>query len=352
MKQVNVGLLGFGMSGRVFNAPIFTSVEGFNLSKIFTRSEDKKAQAVALYPDAIVVDNVEAIIDDPNLDLIVISLPNTAHYEMTERALIAGKHVVVEKPFTVNYEEATALINIAKEEGKLLSVYHNRRFDGDFLTLKKLIQSKKLGTLKEFESHFDKFRNVIDSNRWRESILPGSGLLFDLGSHLIDQAVQLFGLPKEVYADVSIQRPEGLVDDHFEIIFYYPGLKVTLKTGMLVKEPLPRFILQGDAGSFIKYGLDPQEAELKQNLRPDEWEDWGSEEPKDYGILNYLENGLNFRGSVETVAGDYRLYYQNIYAAITQGSPLLVTATQARDVIKLIELVKESNKEKRRITFE
>lgn len=352
MKQVNVGLLGFGNSGRVFHAPIFTSVQGFNLSKIYTRNDDRKELAASLYPNAIIVDGVESIIDDPNIDLIVIGLPNTTHYEMAERALIAGKHVVVEKPFTTNYEEATALIHIAKEEDKLLSVYHNRRFDGDFLTVKKIIDSKKLGTIKEFESHFDKFKSATDTSKWRESILPGSGLLFDLGSHLIDQAVQLFGMPKEVYADISIQRRNGLVDDHFEIIFYYKDLKVTLKTSMLVKEPLPRFILQGDAGSYVKYGLDPQEDELKQNLRPDEWEDWGTEEPSKYGTINYIENKLNIRGTVETLPGDYRLYYKNIYKAITEGAQLTVSAEQARDIIKLIEIAKESNKEKRRITVE
>lgn len=351
MKQINVGLLGFGKSGRVFHAPIFTSVEGFNLSKIFTRSDDKKELAASFYPDALIVDTVEAIIDDPNIDLIVIALPNTTHYEMAERALIAGKHVVVEKPFTTNYEEATALINIAKEEDKLLSVYHNRRFDGDFLTLQKIIASKKLGTIKEFESHYDRFKNVPNPSRWREAILPGSGLLFDIGSHLIDQAIQLFGMPKEVYADVRIQRPDGLVDDHFEIIFYYTDLKVTLKTSMLVKEPLPRFILHGDLGSFVKYGLDPQEEALKQCLSPVEWEDWGTDEIEDYGIINFIENGLTIRGTVETLPGDYRLYYQNIYKAITEGTPLTVTATQARDIIKLIEIVKESNKEKRRINL-
>lgn len=352
MKQVNVGLLGFGLSGRVFHAPIFTCVDGFNLSKIYTRSDDKKDLAASLYPDATVVDNVESIIDDPNIDLIVISLPNTAHYEMAERSLIAGKHVVVEKPFTTKYEDATALINIAKEEDKLLSVYHNRRFDGDFLTLQKIIGSKKLGTIREFESHYDKFVNTTDSGRWREAILPGSGMLFDLGSHLIDQAVQLFGMPKEVYADICIQRPNGLVDDHFEIIFYYTDLKVTLKTSMLVKEDLPRFILQGDAGSYVKYGFDPQEDELRQGIRPDEWEDWGTEEAKSFGTLNYIENGLNIRGTVETLPGDYRLYYKNIYKAITEGAPLTVTTEQARNIIKLIEIAKESNKEKRRVSLE
>ncbi|PKM94275.1 MAG: oxidoreductase [Firmicutes bacterium HGW-Firmicutes-1] len=351
MKQINVGLLGFGISGRVFHAPIFTSVEGFHLSKIFTRSEQKKEQAGLLYPEADVVDNVESIIDDPNIDLIVIALPNTSHYEMAERSLIAGKHVVVEKPFTNTTEEATALIHTSKEEEKLLSVFHNRRYDGDFLTLKTIIDNNTLGDIKEFESHFDRFRTATNSKLWRESMLPGSGILFDLGSHLIDQAVQLFGMPNEVYADIRTQRPNSLVDDNFEIILYYTDLKVTLKSGMLVKEPLPRFILLGDKGSYVKYGVDPQEAELKQNFRPDEWEDWGLEDPANYGTINYIENDINIRGSVETLAGNYTIYYQNIYDAIVNGKSLEVTADQARDVIHLIELAKESNVEKRRISL-
>lgn len=350
MKEVNVGLLGFGMSGKFFHAPVFTSVQGFNLAKIFTRSEDKKEQANILYPEAMVVDNVEAIIDDESIDLVIVTLPNTSHFDIAKRALIAGKHVVVEKPFTTTVEEATALINISKEEGKLLSVFQNRRYDGDYLTVQQVVNSGKLGKVKEFESHFDRFRPNINPLAWRESDLPGSGMLFDLGSHLIDQAVQLFGMPKEVYADVYTQRDNGLVDDHFELIFYYSDIKVTLKSGMLVKEPLPRFIVMGTQGSFIKYGLDPQEAELKQGFRPDDWDDWGVEDSKNYGIINTVENGLNIRGPVETLVGDYRKYYENIYDAIVLGTPLAVTAEQGRNVIKLIEIAKQSNQEKRRIS--
>lgn len=352
MDKINVGLLGFGMSGRIFHAPVFTSIKGFNLSKIFTRSTLKKVEAYSLYPDSRVVDDADLIIDDPDIDLIIVALPNTAHYEMTVRALNAGKHVVVEKPFTNTLEEATALINISKEEGKLLSVFQNRRFDGDFLTLKQIIASKKLGTIREFESHFDRYRPSTNSNAWRESILPGSGILFDLGSHLIDQAIQLFGMPNEVYADIDTQRPNALVDDNFTIIFYYEDLKVTLKAGMLVKEPLPRFILQGEQGAYIKYGLDPQEAELKQGFRPDESNTWGVEDPKNYGLINYIDKNLNIKGTVETIPGDYTKYYQNIYNAIIHGDPLEVTAEQARDVIYLIELAKESNSKKKRISVE
>lgn len=351
MKQVNVGLLGFGMSGKFFHAPVFTSIQGFNLSKIFTRSDEKKQQAAMLYPNALVVDEIESIIDDENIDLVIITLPNTSHFDMAKRSLIAGKHVVVEKPFTTTVEEATALINISKEEGKLISVFQNRRFDGDYLTVKEIIKSGKLGKVKEFESHFDRFRPTINPKAWRESDLPGSGILFDLGAHLIDQTVQLFGMPNEVYADVYAQRDNGIVDDHFELIFYYKDMKATLKASMLVKEPLPRFIVQGTGGSFVKYGLDPQEAELKQGFRPDDWDDWGVEDTKDYGIINTLENGLNFRGPVETLVGDYRKYYQNIYDAIVHGVPLEVTAEQARDVIHLIEIAKKSNEERRRISL-
>lgn len=351
MKQLNVGILGFGLSGRVFHAPILTCVQGLNLSKIFTRSVEKKEQASMLYPAAEIVDNIDAIIDDENIDLIIVTLPNTEHFEIAKRSLIAGKHVIVEKPFTTTLEEATALINISKEEGKLLSVFHNRRYDGDFLTIKQIINSGKLGKIKEFESHFDRFRPSTNSKLWRESNLPGSGILFDLGSHLIDQAVQLFGMPNEVYADVYSQRDEGLVDDHFELIFYYDDVKVTLKAGMLVKEPLPRFILLGNKGSYVKYGLDPQEAELKQGFKPDDWEDWGQEDAKNHGIINTIENGLNFRGPVETLAGDYRKYYQNIYDAIVNETPLYVTADQARDIIHLIEISQKSNNEKRRISL-
>lgn len=349
MKKLNVGIIGFGLSGRVFHAPILSGIENLHLSKIYTRSSEKQHQARQLYPEAIVVDTMDDVLGDAAIDLVVLCLPNIYHFDLAKKALQAGKHVVVEKPFTVTSEEAVELIDLSKRHDRLLSVYHNRRFDSDFLTVQKILQSKTLGNLKEFESHFDRFRNRPKENAWREEPLPGSGMLYDLGSHLIDQAVTLFGLPNEVYADIQTQRSGGKVDDNFALILYYNDLKVTLKTSMLVKEPLPRFILLGDNGTFLKYGFDPQEDALKAGQLPADMDRWGMEPIELHGTINYLDGDATIKNTVVSEIGDYRKYYENIYAAISGRAELAVTAEQARDVIRIIESAQRSHLEKRRI---
>lgn len=349
MKTLNVGLIGFGLSGRIFHAPIITSTGGFSLYKIMVRNPEKLENTRKLYPDAEVVHTFEDVIEDPEVDLVVIALPNVLHYDMASQALKAGKHVIVEKPFTLTHAEADNLIRLSEETGKLLTVYHNRRFDGDFMTLQKIIASGKLGQIKVLESHFDRFRNKVTRDKWNELPQPGSGLLYDIGSHLIDQALVLFGMPMEIYADVYTQRTDSPVDDAFDITLYYDDLRVILKSSMLVKEPIPRFIVQGDCGTFVKYGLDTQEHDLKSGLRPDEQPDWGEDIPDKYGIINYEKNDLQIRGSIETLRGDYRLFYQKLYTAILNGGPLPVTAYEARNVIYLIQCALQSSDVNQRI---
>jgi predicted dehydrogenase len=268
------------------------------------------------------------------------------HFELAKRALLSNKHVVVEKPFTVTSKEADELITLAEIQGKIVTAYQNRRWDSDFKTVRKVIKSGVLGNLVEYEAHFDRFRNYVKENAWREEELPGSGILYDLGGHLIDQAQYLFGLPEEIYADIRTQRKGGKTDDNFEIILYYNELKVVLKSGMLVKEPLPHFILLGDKGSFIKYGMDVQEEDLKAGKIPSAAKNWGKEPKELWGSIQTEVNGLHIEGKVQSEVGDYRAFYQNVYEAITEDAVLKVTPQQARNTIKIIELAIESSKNK------
>lgn len=243
------------------------------------------------------------------------------------KAILAGKNVVVDKPFTILSQDADKLIALAQEKKVVLSVYQNRRWDGDFKTLKKVIESGMLGNLVEFESHIDKFRNY-SKNNWREADAPGTGLLYDLGPHMIDQALALFGLPSAVTADLRMQRECAKTIDNFELILHYEKLKVTLKVGMLVKIPMPRYILQGENGSFVKYGLDVQEDDLASGLTPLNKKHWGFEPQIQHGRISAIVNGLNINGVVESEPGDYRDYYRNLHQVITQGSELIDQTTQ------------------------
>lgn len=342
MKIINVAILGYGLSGRIFHGAIIDAVKGFKIKKIMTTSLDKIKNAQNDFPQCEIVSCVENILNDPTIDLVIIATPNTSHFDLASQSLYAGKHVVIEKPFTVTTHDALRLLDIQNETGKMLSVYHNRRFDGDFKTIADLINHDRLGRLVEYESHFDRFRNTFKEHAWREKALPGSGMLYDLGSHLIDQALYLFGLPHEVYADMSSQR-RGLVDDQFEVILYYSELKVTLKSGILVKEPLPRFILHGTEGTFVKYGLDVQEPQLKAGKRPVD-DSWGLEDETAWGILN-----TQTREKIKTEPGDYRAYYQNIYNVLVHDEKLEVSAHDGFDVMRIIEAAIQSHHEKRRI---
>ncbi len=344
--MINVGLVGFGLSGQVFHAPFIYANPNFKLSKIVERNSDNSKK---LYPDIEIVRDYQDLLNDVSIKLIVITTPNYFHFEMAKEALLAEKHVIIEKPFTTNSEQADELINLSKEKSKILSVFHNRRFDGDFQTVKKVVENKLLGRLVEYEAHFDRFRNVLKYNAWREKILAGSGILFDLGSHLIDQALVLFGLPNFVTADIRIQR-ESEVDDYFELILDYGRLKVTLKAGMLVREPGPRFILHGTEGSFIKYGIDPQEDLLRQGVLPG-GADWGKENEKNWGTLNTDIKGLHFSGKLETIQGSYAAFYENIYDAIVLHRNLVVKPEEARNTIRVIELAFESNSKKKTLPF-
>jgi predicted dehydrogenase len=351
MKQINVGLIGFGMAGRLFHGPTINSTNGLKLAKIRETKAPNISVIKERYPNTIIVNNTNEILNDASIELVVVATPNVTHYEVATQALMANKHVIVDKPFTVTSQEATQLIDLAKEKNKLLTTYQNRRWDSDFLTIKKIIDSNLLGNLVEYEAHYDRFRNTIRPDTWKEDGVLGTGLLYDLGSHLIDQAQVLFGLPKTIIADLRTQRKDATIIDNFEMILDYGKLKVILKGGMLIKEQLPHFILLGNNGAFVKYGMDVQEEALLAGQAPGNSANWGEEPESLWGILNTEFNGIEFRGKVKSEKGNYPGFYENVYKTIIGEAEFEVKPEQARNTIRIIELAMQSNKEKRTIEF-
>jgi scyllo-inositol 2-dehydrogenase (NADP+) len=347
--SINVGLIGFGMAGQVFHAPIIVSVPGLHLYKIRESRPENIALANQRFPGAQVVPEVNDLFNDPAIGLIVVATSNTSHFDLTKRALEAGKHVLVEKPFTITSADADQLIALANKHKKVLTVHHNRRFDGDFSTIRKVLKEGLLGRVVEMEIHYDRFRNFLRPNAWREEDLPGSGILFDLGSHLIDQVLTLFGMPLEVSAFTAKQRTGSKTVDNFEVILHYNGLKATLKAGMLVREQGPRFSIHGEKGTFIKYGIDVQEEALKAGKIPSKTPHWGIEPESDWAKVNTDFNGMHLVTRIETDPGNYPGLYANVRDAINGVAPLEVTAKQSRDVIRIIELATQSADEKRTV---
>ena len=337
---ISTALLSYGMSGLVFHGPLLKVHPGFSLSTIVQR---KSSIAPALFPKAKIVQQVDEVIQDPSIELVVVNTPNETHYEFSRKALEAGKHIIVEKPFTVTAKEADDLIALAKSKKKVLTVFQSRRWDGDFLTVKKVIEGKLVGKLVEFEAHYDRFRNYIEPNTWKEERASGTGILYNLGSHMLDQILVLFGMPVEVDARVGIQRPGGRVDDFYDIRLQYNDFHAIIKSSYLVREQGPRYILHGTEGSFTKYGTDLQEQSLKDGDVPGS-PGWAVERKEFWGKLNTNLGGVHMEGNIETIPGNYLGFYKNVYEAIRENKPLEVKPEEARDVIKLIEACYESNR--------
>src|SRR5467141_2535297 len=270
--MLNVGLVGFGFAGQVFHAPVIRAIAGLRLAAIVQRSGGSDF-----------VHSVEDLLTK-DIDLVVIATPNTSHHPIAKQCLLAGRHVVIDKPFTTSLAAAEELVRLAADKRRVLSVYHNRRYVGDFVTVRQLLSEGALGRVVMFESHFDRFRPERKPAAWREQPLPGSGLWFDLGAHLVDLALVLFGLPQAIGADIRIEREGAVVDDAFDVALHYPHMRALLRASMLVASPGPTFAVHGTQGSFIKYGLDPQEAALKAGRTPDE-ANWDREPPDRYGKL-------------------------------------------------------------------
>ena len=349
IEKIRVGMVGFGLAGRVFHAPVIQSIPDLQLAAVVERHGD---EARSVYPDIEIVRDLDSLLSDADIDLVVVTTPNVSHFEIARNALLADKHVVVEKPFTINLEEARELTTLSHRQGRVLSIHQNRRWDGDFLTVRRILNAGVLGRLVEYESHFDRYRNLPRAGSWREEAHAGSGLLYDLGPHLIDQALVLFGPPQSVTADIRTQRSGGKSDDYFDLTLHYVGHNARLKAGMLVREPSARYTIHGVDGSFVKYGMDPQEDGLKRGQVPSETPGWGEDPEERWGVLNTQLAGLHVRANVETLPGDYPGYYQNVADAIHGRAPLDVTAESACAVMRVIELAIESSREKMALAYE
>jgi scyllo-inositol 2-dehydrogenase (NADP+) len=324
--SLRAGLIGRGIAGTVFHTPLIEAA-GIELAAVAG------------------ADGAMALIAEPGIDLVVIASPNASHFPLAEAALAAGKHVVVDKPATVTIAQAEALIALAAARQRLLTVFHNRRWDGDFLTVRGLMEAGRLGEVMLYEAHWDRFRPGIKAG-WREEPGEGAGLLFDLGPHLIDQALLLFGPPESLAADIAVQRPGARVDDYFRLTLHYGARRAILSASTLVASPRPRFALHGSAASFVKYWLDPQEAALKAGISPLS-AGFGEEDSELFGTL--CDGGGSER--VRTVPGRYVAFYEGVAKAIVLGGPAPVDPADARDGLKMIEMAWMSARQGRRLAW-
>jgi len=339
--MIKVGVVGFGLAGKVFHSPFIRMVDGFELTAIMRRSGEVDPK----YPGVQFVRTLNELLAIPDLQLVVVATPNDTHVPVATQALEAGKHVVIDKPFTPTLHEAEQLVALAKKQKRIVTVFQNRRWDGDFLTVRKIMNECSLGRVVIYESHFDRFRPNLRGS-WHEKPIPGMGLMFDLAPHLIDQALVLFGPPDALSADLRKERDGTQVDDAFDITFFYPGLRALLRGSPVTAAPGPRFWICGTTGTYSKYGLDPQEDAMKAGGDPTV-PDWGREPEEMWGNLTTAE-GIT---PVPTIPGNYRPYYENVRDAILGRAEIAVTPEQALNVMRVMELSAESSRNGCRIKW-
>lgn len=341
--MLNVALCSYGMSGKVFHAPLITAESGLKLHTILQRSEPT---ALADYPQIRIVKTFEEILENPDIHLVVVNTPNELHYSMTKAALQAGKHVVVEKPFTLNINEGNELIALANSQQKILSVFQNKRLESDHLDAQKIIESGKLGRIVEVEWHYDRYRTNVTHKKWKEDNLPGSGTWFDLGIHMVDSMLCLFGKPNAVYADMrSLRRTEGSTD-YFNVCFHYNDLRVILRSSTYVSEKGATVAIHGDKGSFLKFGQDVQEAQMVRGLIPG-MAGWAQPGEDNYGVLHTHNNGEAIRTIISGQRGCYENYYKNIVDAIIGNVSLAFLPQQSLFGVELLLVAELSAKEKK-----
>lgn len=338
-RTIRAGVVGFGLGGSIFHAPFLHAIDGFELAAILQPHGDTAAQS---YPNVSIVRSMAELVAQPDLDLIAISTPPSTHFELARQALQANKHVVIDKPFVATSDQARQLIELARTRNLTLSAYQNRRWDGDFLTLQGLIAGGELGRIVSLESRFERYHPGVRPKKWQEKNLPGNGILYDLGSHLADQALVLFGTPEAIFADVRYDRDVTDINDAFTIYLFYPGVRVLLKASLLARAAGPRFVLHGTLGSYVKYGLDPQEQAMKDGMTLTD-PHWGEEPEANWGKLTTTQDGEAVERRVPTVPGDYRKYYENIRDAILGLAPLAVKPEHGWRTMRLLEMAIESS---------
>lgn len=343
MNKINTALCSFGMSGWVFHAPFISVNPGFNFYGVWERT---KNLAQEKYPGVKTFRTLEELLDDKDIELVVVNTPSVTHYDYARQAILAGKHLIVEKPFTATEAQAQELIELARKKNVKLSVYQNRRYDSDYKTVKNILDEGWLGKIIDAEIHYDRYVPALSYKVHKETPTPAVGCLYDLGSHLIDQALQLFGIPLAVFADITINRPGSKVDDYFDLKLFYPHHRVTLKSSYYVREPLPAYQIHGSLGSFIKHKTDVQEIDLQANKKPG-GADWGVEPESQKGLLHTEKDGRIIKEFVPSLKGNYGDYYDGMYNAIRNNADLPVSGEEGMNVIQVIEAAIKSNKEKK-----
>jgi predicted dehydrogenase len=348
--MIDVGLIGFGLAGRAFHAPVIRAVPGLRLAAILQRSGNDAAEK---YPDVRVVRSLDELLSVQSIRLIVIATPNDTHYSLAQQCLAAGRDAVVDKPFTATFQEAIALVRFAQERARLLTVYHNRRYDGDFQALQQIVAGGSLGRMVRFETSYDRFRPQLKQNAWRERSGAGAGILFDLAPHLIDHAFLLFGLPQAISADIRTEREGAVVDDSFDLTFYYPHeMRAVLRSTMLAPAIRPRFLLHGTTGAYVKHNFDTQEPKLRVGRIPWEETRTPAELQENSGILTLANaDGSSTRSSVPPGPGDYRAFYANLRDAMLGRAELAVPPQHALNIMRVLELARESSARRCRVDF-
>lgn len=345
ISPIRTALLSFGVSGKYFHAPFLATNPGFDLVGAWERSKQQIAES---YPGSRSYPTLESVLADPQIELVVVNTPNDTHFAYARQALQAGKHVVVEKAFTTTTAEAEQLVALANECQRSITVYHNRRWDSEFLTIQKLLQEDRLGSIVDATFRYDRYRPALSAKLHKEVASPGSGLWKDLGPHLTDQALVLWGMPEAVQANIRITRPDSVVDDWFVVQLLYPGKTVTLMGSCLVREKQASFVLNGIKGSFLKHRADVQEAALMAGESPDA-DNWGIEPSTAQGWLHTQERETVVQENVVSAPGNYGRFYALLYKALREGGPLPVSPESAIQVMKVIDAAVNSNASKSRV---
>lgn len=346
MQKIRTALLSYGMSGKVFHAPFIEQHPGFKLTGSWERSKKIIQQD---YSDVRSYPTLTNLLQDA-VDLVVVNTPIETHYQYAKQALLAGKHVIVEKAFTTTVAEAEELKVIAEQQKVKLSIYQNRRWDSDFKTVQSILSQKLLGDIVEGEIHFDRFNPSLSPKQHKETKNAGAGIIMDLGSHSIDQALCLFGMPEAVFADLRKTRLHSEIEDYFDILLYYPSFRIRLKATFFAREPIPSYIFHGKKGSLLKKRGDIQEEDLKVGKKPN-LPDWGKEPKHLEGILHTETNGDILKENISTSLGNYYEYYDLMYQAITQNKEVPVTASEGIQTMKIIEIAVKSSNQKRVISL-
>jgi len=348
--MVRVGLIGFGLAGQAFHAPMIRGIAGMELACILERHTDN---AKKRYPNVRVARTLDELLSDKSISLCLIATPNDSHFSYAKACLEAERHVVVDKPFTPTMAEAQELVRLAESRGLIVSVYQDRRFDGIFQNVKRLVSSEALGKIAEYEARFDRFRPEPKVNAWRERAnFPAAGVLWDLGPHLIDGALALFGEPESISAFAFCQRATSEIDDAFDVQMRYPGMQANLRARIIAYAPGPHLVIHGSEGSFVKFGMDPQEPFLRAPNPPDglDWgPDWGVEPEERWGTLSRVNEEPR---KIPTDRGDYRGFYANVRDAIEKKAPLEVSPQHCLRVMRALLLSHKSSREGRVVRWD